>query len=801
MTMGNTRAKVNNSAHGLDLDFVRAAANVGVIIDRLQTDGKLRRCQTKGHPEEKNGAYWFNPGSRCGWFQNWEDGEDGQLWFSSEPDDRTEGEKHEAHLRDARKKEADAKKLKALNEATARAEEKRFLAASPAIDHRYLENKGVAAHGARIDADGKTLLVPVQDGAGRIMCLQRIAPDGKKLFPYGGRMLGGMFPIGEVDPEGVILIGEGFATMAILYEGTGHPAICAFTASNLPTVARAIREKYPNARICVCADDDHVKEALGRGNAGIKKSREAAAAIGGALAIPRVRGGTGSDFNDMAWDANEGIDAVAEVINGALGAVNGKAHKVAAKANPAPMKREMVAMFRPMQEVGDDTNQHRDIFAPVGIARFPSTGRDGPSKTSIPNVREVLNVAGITPRWDMFSQRVSLLVDGSVIPMDEGVLKDLLGLMHDSGLETSLSFTNTAIEVISQKNKYDSAIDFFNSLPKWDGTTRAETLLIDELGADDTPYTRGATRFLFSSLVRRGMGIESKCDEMVILRGEQGIGKSTAFKFLIGEDFFQENLKMSHSTREVLELTLGKLLVEMGELSGMKKADRDDVKRFFSTTSDEFSMKFEKHATKRQRRFAFIGTANPEGKIANMLEEDRRFIIVPVTKAADLDRIKRDRLQILAEAMEIERSYGPRLELKPELRPDARKARAGAVARPEYESAIEEAFKGIVSAKIAASDVYAFLGLRDRTAIGKFTKTSGGGINPIMERLGWRYSQIRKHSHASQKGNRVWAFVKGDENGWLRAIWPHGPQAPAEIDTDEDASPNWVPKYADELPA
>jgi hypothetical protein len=493
---------------------------------------------------------------------------------------------------------------------------------------------------------------------------------------------------------------------------------------------------------------------------------------------------------------------VAETINAALGAaVNGKKHKIAAKADPASVNREMAARSRPVQEGGNDTSQHRDIFAPVEIARFPSMGRDGPSKTSIPNVREVLNAAGMTPRWDMFAQRVSLLVDSRVIPIDEGVLKDLLGLMHDSGLETSLSFTNTAIEVISQKNKYDSAVDFFNSLPKWDGVTRAETLLIAELGADDTPYTRGATKLLFSSIVRRGMGIESKCDEMVILRGEQGIGKSTAFKFLIGEDFFQENLKMSHSTREVLELTLGKLLVEMGELSGMKKADRDDVKRFFSTTSDEFSMKFEKHATKRQRRFAFIGTANPEGKIANMLEEDRRFIIVPVMKAADLDRIKRDRMQILAEAMEIERGYGPRLELNPELRPDARKARAGAVARPEYESAIEEAFKGIVSAKIAASDVYAFLGLRDRTAIGKFTKTSGGGINPIMERLGWRYSQIRKHSHASQKGNRVWAFVKGDENGWLRAIWPHGPQAPAEIDTDEDASPNWVPKYADELPA
>jgi len=165
----------------------------------------------------------------------------------------------------------------------------------------------------------------------------------------------------------------------------------------------------------------------------------------------------------------------------------------------------------------------------------------------------------------------------------------------------------------------------FNSLPKWDGIPRAETLLIDELGAEDTPYTRGATRLLFASLVRRGMGIESKCDEFIILRGPQRLGKSTLFKFLIGEELFQENLKMSHSTRELLELSLGKLVIEMAELSGMKKAEREDVKTFFSRTFDEFSLKHEKHATRRKRRFIFVGTANDEGPIANMLEEDRRF--------------------------------------------------------------------------------------------------------------------------------------------------------------------------------
>jgi hypothetical protein len=231
----------------------------------------------------------------------------------------------------------------------------------------------------------------------------------------------------------------------------------------------------------------------------------------------------------------------------------------------------------------------------------------------------------------------------------------------------------------------------------------------------------------------------------------------------------------------------------MAELSGIKKTDREDVKNFFSRTFDEFSLKHEKHATRRQRRFTFVGTANDEAPIANMLEEDRRFIIIPVKKRADLDRIKRDRLQILAEAVEIERAYGPRLELHDEFRPEACRARAQVVARPEYEDQLAEEFGDIVLARITATDVYAFLGLRDRTAIGKYTRSTGGGINPIMERLGWKYARIRKN------GVRVWAFEKGDGGGWLRATWPHGPQAAAEIVPDSEINPRFLPEYANKV--
>ena len=283
----------------------------------------------------------------------------------------------------------------------------------------------------------------------------------------------------------------------------------------------------------------------------------------------------------------------------------------------------------------------------------------GAHANDLRNVKAIFDAAGVQFRFDLFTGKAVATFNGVDTVIDDSVCRRFWTMIQSSDLRATLSFTCDAIAALSEETTFDTAVDFFNGLPKWDGIPRAEALLIDELGAEDTPYTRGATKLLFASLVRRGMGTESKCDEFVILRGEQRLGKSTLFKFLIGEDLFQENLKMGHSTRELLELTLGKLIVEMAELSGIRKTDRDDTKTFFSKTSDEFSLKHEKHATRRRRRFIFIGTANPEAPIPNMLIEDRRFVIIPVTKRADLNRIKRDRMQILAEA------FGDRKKLWP----------------------------------------------------------------------------------------------------------------------------------------
>src|SRR5207248_3522252 len=172
---------------------------------------------------------------------------------------------------------------------------------------------GVQPHGVRVSRGD--LVVPVRDETGALCSLQFIKPDGSKKFLSGGRVAGCYHAIGK--PDDVILIGEGYASVASPHEASGHAGAVAFDCGNLRAVAEALRAKFPHACIVMLADDDY----LTIGNPGVAKAKEAAGAIGGVITVPEfgpARPDGFKDFNDMAKFA--GATAVKEVIEAALAA-------------------------------------------------------------------------------------------------------------------------------------------------------------------------------------------------------------------------------------------------------------------------------------------------------------------------------------------------------------------------------------------------------------------------------------------------------------------------------------------------
>lgn len=179
------------------------------------------------------------------------------------------------------------------------------------MKHPYLAAKTIRPFGIRQLRE--SLLVPVRDAAGTLHGLQFILPDGTKRFKSGTAVTGCYHALGR--PNGRILIAEGFATGATLHEITGHAVACAFNAGNLKAVAEALKRKYPDTVLFICADDDQATA----GNPGLTKASEAARAVDGLLVVPcfpDTRKQQDTDFNDLARLA--GTEAVRNSIDMAI---------------------------------------------------------------------------------------------------------------------------------------------------------------------------------------------------------------------------------------------------------------------------------------------------------------------------------------------------------------------------------------------------------------------------------------------------------------------------------------------------
>jgi hypothetical protein len=185
----------------------------------------------------------------------------------------------------------------------------------------YLISKGVPTpHGPLyVSTDELTqgwLALPLQDANGTIHSAQFIGDDGTKRFQWQGKVQGCYYPLNET-PGGPILICEGYATGATLYEATRWTVICAMNAGNLGPVTKEIRKLYPTRRLVICADNDQFTE----GNPGVEKAQAAAKAAGNALvAIPEFGDealiNRPTDFNDLHQSA--GLDEVARQVYSAF---------------------------------------------------------------------------------------------------------------------------------------------------------------------------------------------------------------------------------------------------------------------------------------------------------------------------------------------------------------------------------------------------------------------------------------------------------------------------------------------------
>lgn len=217
-----------------------------------------------------------------------------------------------------------------------------------------------------------------------------------------------------------------------------------------------------------------------------------------------------------------------------------------------------------------------------------------------------------------------------------------------------------ALALEFEKKRFHPITEYLKSLV-WDKTQRIDTLLIDYFGAEDNAYTRAAIRKMLCAAVARVFEPGVKFDTALILVGPQETYKSTFIKKL-GKHWFSDTFTTVQG-KESFEQLQGAWIIEMAELSGLKKAEVETIKHFISKREDQFRPAYGRTVETYKRQCVFFGTTNKDDFLRDPTG-NRRFLPIDVrpefvTKSVPEDLTEEEIDQIWAEAYKLYRAGEP----------------------------------------------------------------------------------------------------------------------------------------------
>lgn len=181
----------------------------------------------------------------------------------------------------------------------------------------YLTSKGLTCPFPLLP-DGSLVLV-LKNAAGATTGAQVIKPDGSKRLVAGTVKKGACYVVNSIESPETVIIAEGLATALSVHQM--HPealAVVAVDAGNLLSVAQLMRQKHPNARIIIAADNDQSAESDRSGgvkiNTGKECAEKAAKAVAGWASLPPVD--YKADWND--YHQQYGLEAATAAFNDSM---------------------------------------------------------------------------------------------------------------------------------------------------------------------------------------------------------------------------------------------------------------------------------------------------------------------------------------------------------------------------------------------------------------------------------------------------------------------------------------------------
>ncbi|MCE2830988.1 MAG: toprim domain-containing protein [Oxalobacteraceae bacterium] len=605
--------------HDIIEQFRAAMAQAGLkFTGEIKPDAQ--KIQRFSVDEDRRSALtgWYilyTDGIPAGEFGCWKRGIQ-STWCAKSPAEITPAEREAIEQR-RRKNEEDRRAIQdEAHKAAAELAGIMWDAAEPCTTHPYLTRKGIQSHGLRTATWRKTtpngevvvenaLLVPVRDGR-KIVSLQAILPsrepalDRDKDFLPGGKKRGCFYPIGkpaEDDQQPTIYIGEGYATCASIHEATGCPAIVAFDAGNLPSVAERIRAKFPTAKIVIAADNDRwtvptPDKPNTIENPGVHYATRAAREIGAALVIPDFKNldSKPTDFNDL--HNLEGIEAVRQ--------------------------------FLSPQPANDNVPAERPATPPAAIdwfSPFPDINGKGKPIATIENIEEARRRLGVVVRYNVIRKDLELLIPNASFSIDNKANASLAWFESACNrFQIPVGSLQGFLGYLGDQNQYNPVAVWIQSKP-WDGISRLRDFY-NTIHADGETHDERILelkiammqRWMISAVaaVFRPTGVSAH--GVLVLQGDQYLGKTKWFKSLAPADLgvIADGLTLRPDDKDSVKTVLSNWIVELGELDAtFRKSDIAQLKSFLTRDRDSLRRPYAKLESEYARRTVFFASVNP----------------------------------------------------------------------------------------------------------------------------------------------------------------------------------------------
>lgn len=164
---------------------------------------------------------------------------------------------------------------------------------------------------------------------------------------------------------------------------------------------------------------------------------------------------------------------------------------------------------------------------------------------------------------------------------------------------------------VAEQHGYHPVRDYLNGI-EWDGVERINTWLIDYCKSPDRKIVRAYSKRWMISAVARVMVPGCKVDTTLILRGEQGAGKSTTFAALCAAPEWFTDSSIDLRNKDAMAALQGVWIYEFPELSSFKRSDTNTTKAFLSSRVDRFRPSFGRNMVSHQRQCVIVGSTNQE---------------------------------------------------------------------------------------------------------------------------------------------------------------------------------------------